>query len=438
MTLALGAVRLLLILALLPFALDWRSPLLASVRPWALTVLIAVPAAIAAFEIWNERRSQSAGKFVRPLRLATLAAALLVLLTTLGLEARFHWIRSQVLTADAHDVEMIGRHVIVGFRDPDELRKLVEQRAIAGVFLAPRNVRGKDIAQVRQEIDALQLIRRRQGLPPLWIAADQEGGAVSRLSPPLTRFPSLADLVASHPDTAARQAAVRQYALAQGSELAAVGVNLNFAPVIDLNFHNRISGDRYTHIDQRAIASDPEIVRDVAAQYCAALRDAGVLCTLKHFPGLGRVVNDTHMGSADLDASLAELMVTDWVPFRALMGRSIVTMLSHARLTAIDRAHPTSFSRPVIDILRHEWNYDGVLITDDFSMGAVYESPDGIAGASVKALDAGVDLILISYDTDQYFEVMRGLLLAVADGRLRPLDLQASDRRLALLASNHP
>jgi beta-N-acetylhexosaminidase len=306
------------------------------------------------------------------------------------------------------------------------------------VFLAPRNVAGKDAAQIRQEIDSLQALRRRQGLPPLWVAADQEGGLVSRLSPPLTALPALAEVVTRNPDASARQAAVAQYAATQGRELAALGVNLNFAPVVDLNFNVRTSDDRYTRIAQRAIASDPAIVRDVAAQYCAGLRSTGVLCTLKHFPGLGRVAVDTHLRGADLAASRTELEASDWVPFRALMCNGAVAMLGHARLTTVDPAHPASFSRPVIDIVRRDWNCDSVLITDDFSMGAVYQSQEGIGGGSVAALAAGVDLVLISYDTDQYFAIMESLLGAAARGALRPQDLAESEARLARLRDRLP
>jgi beta-N-acetylhexosaminidase len=115
------------------------------------------------------------------------------------------------------------------------------------------------------------------------------------------------------------------------------------------------------------------------------------------------------------------------------MGGGTVTMLSHARLTVVDPGHPASFSKPVVDLLRREWGYDGVLITDDFSMGAVYESPESIAGGGVAALNAGVDLILVSFDTDQYFVVMQGLRNAAAAGALHRAAMADSDRRLGQL-----
>src|SRR5262245_3789346 len=133
--LASGAIRLLAVLALLPFAIDWRSPLLASVRPPALAILVAVPLLVLAVELWRVRVSPPEGGLIRALRFATIAVCAAVLLATLGPEARFHWVRHQGLATDTNQLERVGRHVIVGFRDLQELRALVERRAIAGVFL---------------------------------------------------------------------------------------------------------------------------------------------------------------------------------------------------------------------------------------------------------------------------------------------------------------
>ncbi len=157
-------------------------------------------------------------------------------------------------------------------------------------------------------------------------------------------------------------------------------------------------------------------------------------CTLKHFPGLGRVFEDTHRDHASLTTSVAELSRTDWLPFRALMNQGpTFTMLGHPRLTAIDKERPVSMSAPVIaGLLRAQWKYDGVLITDNFSMLAVYRSSSGIDNGSIEALNAGVDLILVSYDPDQYYRVMYALLKADREGRLDREVLQRSDERLAL------
>jgi beta-N-acetylhexosaminidase len=425
-------VRLAITALLLPFALDWRSPLLVSVRPSARVLLIAVPAVLIVTGILALRRS--AGRpMLRLLDGLALAAAALTLIATPALEMRFHLIRQQVLDADPATLEKLGRHLIVGYVDLNEVQGLIRRRAVAGVFISAGNVHGLSTQDVRRQIDAMQDMRRAQQLPPLWIATDQEGGEISRLSPPLPRPPMISDILSQHADRAEAIAAVRRSAREQGRALADLGVNLNFAPVVDVDHGLVNPGDRFTRIHRRAISNDPEVVAAAADAYCAGLAEAGVRCTLKHFPGLGRVFADTHLGGASLDAAPGELERTDWVPFRVLMSRAgAFTMLSHATLTTLDRAHPVSFSAPVVAGLLHgEWHYDGVLITDDFGMGAVYRSREGIAEASVAALNAGVDLILVSYDTDQYYAAMHGLLAAERDGRLRPEALRQSDARLA-------
>jgi beta-N-acetylhexosaminidase len=129
----------------------------------------------------------------------------------------------------------------------------------------------------------------------------------------------------------------------QGRALADLGVNLNFAPVVDVDRGLVNPADRFTRIHQRAISNDPTIVTAAAAAYCDGLHEAGVRCTLKHFPGLRRVFADTHLGGANLDAAPSELAQSDWMPFRALMGRAdAVTMLGHVTLTALDPSRPVS------------------------------------------------------------------------------------------------
>lgn len=429
----LALLLLLIALALVPLAWDWRSPFLAAFRSRALMGLIAVPLGLILVQIWLLITARTEQQVLSVISQLGVLAATLALTSTLAVEARFHWVRYQVVHADPIRLEKLGRHFIVGYRNVAEIQKLVRLRAIAGVFVSGSNANGKTIAEVRKQIESLQHIRQEQGLSPLWIATDQEGGVVSRLSPPLTGLPPLSEIVERYTDPVQREQAVRQFAATQGRELAEIGVNLNFAPVVDVNHHVMNPNDQYTRIFKRAISSDPAVVAQVASWYCAALEEAGVRCTLKHFPGLGRVFEDTHRADANLPASVSELAETDWIPFRALMSHSrAFTMLGHVRLTAIDSELPASMSPAVVTgLLRGQWKYDGVLITDNFSMMAVYRSSEGMDNGSIDALNAGVDLILISWDADQYFRIMYALLKADQQGRLDQAVLQRSDQRLA-------
>ena len=184
----------------------------------------------------------------------SLVLALCTFGVTETIELRFQHMRRAVLAADPQQLEKLGAHVVVGYRKPSELHTLLERRAIAGVFLSALNVeRETRRMRIRDTIDSLQDIRRAQNLAPLWIATDQEGGPVSRMSPPLARMPPLAEIVAFHRDPAERRL-VRQYAARQGRELRSLGVNLNFAPVVDLNHGIHNPEDRLTRIAARAIA----------------------------------------------------------------------------------------------------------------------------------------------------------------------------------------
>jgi beta-N-acetylhexosaminidase len=347
--------------------------------------------------------------------------------------------RSEILASDPAILERLGRHIVIGYHSPATVKALVEKKAIAGIFITDHNVRRRKVDDIRTEIDALQAIRVGQGLPPLIIAADQEGGAVSRLSPPLARQPSLARVLAAVKPGEDVKAAVVAYARKQASELKRIGVNLNFAPVVDLKIDPRRRSDGQTQLRFRALSADPKTVSDAAGWYCDTLAEDGIFCTIKHFPGLGRVALDTHRHAGDIKAPLAELKGADWVPFRDLMQRPhVVTMLAHVRLRELDQDSPASFSKAVIDgLMRTEWDHSGLLITDDFSMGAVTRSKDGIGAASVKALNAGTDLLLVSFSDKHLNTVMTALIDAEKQGAIDPDQRSASLARLKNLPAAH-
>jgi beta-N-acetylhexosaminidase len=334
--------------------------------------------------------------------------------------------RNEILVSDADRLERAGRHLIVGYHSFAEVKLLVEKRAIAGIFITDHNVEARNASAIKADIDTLQAIRKTQALPPLIVAADQEGGSVSRLSPPLKPQRSLGYLLRE-------RKIVEAYAETQATELKRLGVTLNFAPVVDLKLNPANRNDGETRLRLRAIDADPFTVAKVAGWYCDVFAKAGLMCTLKHFPGLGRVSRDTHIITGEIAASQGQLELNDWVPFRRVMSQpNAVTMIGHVRIGAIDGQTPASYSKPVIrDLIRSSWGYDGLLVTDDFSMGAITSSRSGIGRAAVKSLDAGVDLVLVSYIEKHFDIVMSALLAADADGRVDAVARSASRERIA-------
>ena len=350
---------------------------------------------------------------------------LLVCLIPLGLQRKAGSIKTEVLAANPEALRQLGGHFIVGYRDFAEIEALVARGAVGGVFVTQRNIVGKSAEQVRSDIRRLQELQARQGLPPLYIATDQEGGLVSRLSPLVPAQPSLAMWLQEG-------GKARDYAEAQAKALAELGVNLNFSPVVDLM--PDVDGRRllpHTLLEQRAISADPETVAAAAEDYCLAFERQGLRCTLKHFPGLGRVGVDTHLKEGAVDLSPEELERNDWLPFRSVLAKSqAFLMLGHVRVPKIDPEKPASISRPIVSgLIRETWGHHGVILTDDFTMGPIQGRPGGVGAASREALKAGVDLILISYDPELYYTAMSELLKDRNDGELQTA-LRESQKRL--------
>jgi beta-N-acetylhexosaminidase len=263
----------------------------------------------------------------------------------------------------------------------------------------------------------------------LIVSADQEGGIVAHLAPPLPRQPALATLVDLPPDSRSRRA--EEFGRRQGEALAGIGVTLNLAPVLDLRPHwTRNRFDFHTLIRQRAISDDPATVSAIGLGYVQGLQASGVSAAVKHFPGLGRVAADTHHFSARLETSRQDLDATDWRPFReVLAGSSAALMVGHVTLAAIDPDRPASHSKRVLDgLLRHDWNYQGVIITDDLVMGAIYGGD--VCKAVVEALNGGADLLLVAYDGAQFYRVFGCAKQALARGELDLAMLGASEARL--------
>ncbi len=374
------------------------DPYLLPLYGWAPGLLFAVGVAVFLLLTWKSRKR-------RLLRFLWLAVPLSVA-ASLSL---FEFRKFRVMSDTRPIVQELGRHFIVGYRQFSDIEPLAANGLIGGVYVTRRNVVGRPPEDLQDELAHLQAIRRRNELPPLIVATDQEGGTVNHLSPPLPGQPGLSR-IASFPQTQRRKVAFEQGRL-QGRQLAALGINVNFAPVLDLRSPlARNPLDFHSHIAERAISDDPNIVADIAAAYAQGLAREGVAATVKHFPGLGRVHDDTHHFRAELPAPQSVLEQMDWKPFRQLLTRAgRMVMIAHVTVNMIDPDYPASQSRKLVDgILRKEWGFQGLTVSDDLTMSAVYQH--GYCQGVINTLNAGVDLLLVAYDDRQFPKAMDCLL----------------------------
>lgn len=340
--------------------------------------------------------------------------------------------KAVVLAAPPEIVRMLGGHVMIGYFRASQLIPLLERGAIGGVFVTRRNAKRRSIARIAREIRDLRDTARGNTTRPLWIATDQEGGLVAHMTPPLKRQTSLSRALGKAGSREERREVVQDFADLQGAGLSQIGINLNFAPVVDLKPKKKLRRDRRTHLIRRAISDDPDRIIEAAETYCNTLAGWRILCTLKHFPGLQGADADTHISEAVLQKSRQELEQSDWMPFWSLTSTTpAAIMVGHAQLADLEAGTPASASKTLLtEVLRSEWNYDGLIITDDLNMGAVNKRPGGIGRAAVDSLQAGADILLLTHDGDVVYEILYGLLQAYQRGQL---DLETLSRSRARL-----
>jgi beta-N-acetylhexosaminidase len=267
-----------------------------------------------------------------------------------------------------------------GERLTGEERRFFAAADPLGFVVFRRNCRSRD--QLRALVGELRQSVGRGDAPVL---VDQEGGRVARLAPPeWPARPSMA-AIAGLPDPLAAEAAGLDARLI-ADDLDAVGITVDCAPVLDVPAPGAdpVIGDR-------AFGGDPVRTANLGAAFCAGLLAGGILPVVKHIPGHGRARVDSHRECPRVAADRASLAATDFAPFRALSAMPWA-MTAHIVYPAIDAAAPATFSRPVIDsAIRGDIGFDGVLISDDISMGAL----DGtLAERTRRALAAGCDLVL--------------------------------------------
>ncbi len=304
-------------------------------------------------------------------------------------------------------------------------RAFLAEHPPGGVILFRRNVRSA--AQLRRLVREIH--DTGAGVRPL-VALDHEGGRVHRLPRPFTHFPP-ALAVGARGD--ARLVEAVGYAM--GRELRAVGIDLDFAPVLDVwsNPRNRVIGDR-------AFGTEPTRVARLGVALARGLGRAGVLPCGKHFPGHGDSAGDSHFVLPRVRRSRRALAATELVPFaRAVKAGIPALMTAHVLYPALDPRRPATLS-PVIgrDLLRRRLGFHGVLFSDDLEMHAVAGRATPGA-AAVQALRAGCDMLLVCQSLTTARTAMRGVEAAIAHGPLAPSDVATALARIqALRRRLHP
>ena len=277
-----------------------------------------------------------------------------------------------------------GQLLIAGFdghQIPSELRSIAREFSLGGVIIFGRN-----IAEPEQVAElCFEASRIAPGIPA-WVSVDQEGGRVARLKAPFTVWPPMATLGRSGDEKLAER-----FARALAVELRAVGVSLDFAPVLDVhsNPKNPVIGDR-------ALSEKAADAGRLGAAIVRAMQAQGVAACGKHFPGHGDTSADSHLELPLVEHPVERMREVEFVPFRAAIDAGVAAiMTAHVFAPALDEKRPATLSKRIITgLLREELKYDGVILSDDLEMKAI-ANDHAVPEAAVLAIEAGCDGVLI-------------------------------------------
>ena len=284
---------------------------------------------------------------------------------------------------------MAGNVMVCGFSGteaPPTIHSWLGEEAVAGLILFKRNI--DDLHQATALIDSC--VEGTDPVNPILVGVDQEGGRVARFGDPIIRLPAMRTLAAAEDARLTRDAAS-----VLGRQLRAIGVNLDFAPVLDVdtNPDNPVIGDR-------AFGRTPGAVIEHALAFADGLHAGGVLSCGKHFPGHGDTDLDSHVALPTLRHDRGRLEEVELQPFRAAAGRLPSLMTAHVVFEAVDPDVPATMSRTVIaELLRNDVGFEGAVFSDDLEMKAITDRYS-IEEAGVLAIEAGCDLLLVCSDLE--------------------------------------
>ncbi len=322
----------------------------------------------------------------------------------------------------------IGQKLLLAFdgieKPPVETIKLIERIKPVG-FTFFRSLNIGTLAQVRKLTGALQNLARELGLPPFLICTDQEGGQLMAIGD-CTPLPGNMALGSTQsPELAFKAGRVL------GSELAALGINVNYAPCADVNINpnNPVIGIR-------SFGDDPTLVGLLASAQIKGIQSVGVAATVKHFPGHGDTQVDSHHKRSVLPHGFERLKAIELPPFMDAINAGVhLVMTAHLGIQALDGINPppaTLSYRVITDLLRQEMGFNGVVVSDAFDMGAIRQG-DALGEEAITAVQAGIDLLLLTSDPSDQLRIYDSLIKAYHLGKIRADSLQASISRINAL-----
>lgn len=321
------------------------------------------------------------------------------------------------IVASMSKTEKIGQMVMIGIQgtkvDDDSLYML-NQYHMGGVILFDRNMESPE--QVKQLTSDLQAQSNEK--IPLFIGIDEEGGDVVRMAEKLTPAPSQKEIGATGDIEQAKT-----WAIKTAKSLKDMGINVNFAPVADVGSN-----------DKRSYSTDANTVIDFVRAATKGYQQENIIYSLKHFPGIGKGKVDSHIDSSSIDVAKEVLMTEDILPFKTIINENkpedYFILVSHLKYPALDEEYPASLSSKImIDLLRNELGYKGIIITDDMEMGAVANHND-FRSIGVNAVKAGADIVLVCHEYEHQQEVYLGLLDAVNSGEISQERIDESIKRI--------
>ncbi len=319
--------------------------------------------------------------------------------------------------------EKVGQLLLAGIEGTvpgEDAAFAIEECRVGSVILFRRNV--ESCAQAAELVSALRAMNG--GAIPLLIAMDEEGGVVSRMPAEVVDLPS----AYTYGKTGDEGLCLR-LGQALAAQCAAIGVNCDFAPVADI-----WSNPDNTVIGRRAFGTDGDRVSALVPRVAEGLRQGGVIPVVKHFPGHGDTAVDSHYDLPVVTKTVEELEALELKPFRAAVEQGVpAVMVAHLLVREVDDTLPATLSPAVVNgLLREGLGFDGVVFTDDLTMGAITDSY-GIGEAAVLAVEAGCDVLLVCHGSDNLRAARDALLEAVVSGRIGAERLDRSVYRILSL-----